>query len=280
MAKDFLKLLCEGLSFPEGPLFDRDGNLWCVELKGNVLGCWNGESYRRVSTGGGEPNGLAMDGKGRIYVCDTGKQSIRRYDPSAGDWETLVDSLDGQPLGKPNDLAFDNGGNLLFTCPNDGRTEPDGYLCAIRPDRSVKLVKDGMYFCNGLAFTSDGKTLIVAETYRQRLWKGQWDSDEAAWINPEPWADVGGPIGPDGFAFGADGLLYVAVYGSKQIKIINPDGDIVDALPLPGSNPTNCAFDPLGRWGLVVTEAEKGLLVSFPQLGPGINLFDGAEAWK
>ncbi len=32
---------------------------------------------------------------------------------------------------------------------------------------------------------------------------------------------------------------------------------------------TNCAFDPRGRYGLLVTEAAKGTVLSFPDLGPG-----------
>jgi hypothetical protein len=38
-------------------------------------------------------------------------------------------------------------------------------------------------------------------------------------------------------------------------------------------NPTNAAFDPTNRLGLVVTEAEKGLLLSLPEVGPGVTLF-------
>jgi hypothetical protein len=58
-------------------------------------------------------------------------------------------------------------------------------------------------------------------------------------------------------ALGDDELLYVAVFD------------------LPGSNPTNVAFDPAGPLGLVVTEAERGDILCLPELGPGAHLFDG-----
>ena len=51
------------------------------------------------------------------------------------------------------------------------------------------------------------------------------------------------------------------------------DGRITGAIDLPGQNPTNCAFDPSGRLGLVVTEAEKGLLLSALGLGLGNKIF-------
>jgi gluconolactonase len=34
-----------------------------------------------------------------------------------GACEVIVERLDGERLKKPNDLAFDRVGNLLFTCP-------------------------------------------------------------------------------------------------------------------------------------------------------------------
>jgi gluconolactonase len=39
-----------------------------------------------------------------------------------------------------------------------------------------------------------------------------------------------------------------------------------------GKCPTNCAFDPIGNWGLVITEAEKGQIVSVNSNYRGIIL--------
>jgi sugar lactone lactonase YvrE len=75
-----------------------------------------------------------------------------------------------------------------------------------------------------------------------------------------------------------DGLVYVAVYSTGQIKAVASDGTIARVIDLPGANPTNCAFDPSGKSGLVVTEAERGLLLSLEGLGPGLPLF--VPAWS
>lgn len=74
-------------------------------------------------------------------------------------------------------------------------------------------------------------------------------------------------------AAGQDGLIYVAVYSAGQVKAVARDGTIARVFDLPGANPTNCAFDPSGRLGLIVTEAEKGLLLSLTGLGLGLPLF-------
>jgi gluconolactonase len=267
-----MHILAEGLRFPEGPTFAPDGALWCVELKGGGLCRWQDGALTRIPTGG-EPNGIAIDAQGRVWFCDAGQRSVRRHDPREGSTVTVVDHLDGQPLGKPNDLAFDAVGNLVFTCPNDGRTEPVGYVCCLTPEGHLSRIADGLYFANGLAFTADGSELVVAETYRHRLWRGRWDAAARRWEG-RPWAaGLVGTAGPDGIAFAADGTLWAAVYGSGQVMAVDAAGAIVHRIDLPGRNPTNCAFDPSGRLGLVITEAERGLLLSIPELGSGQPLF-------
>ena len=269
-----MKILADGLRFPEGPAFAADGSLWCVELKGGGLCRWRDGILTRIATGG-EPNGIAIDRHGQVWFCDAGQRSVRVHDPRDGSTCTAVERIDGAELGKPNDLAFDTAGNLLFTCPNDGRQDPRGYVCCLGPDGAVTRIASGMNFANGLAFTAGGGELVIAETYKQRLWRGRWDTAARRW-DGRVWAEglVGAP-GPDGMAFAAEGTLWVAVYGSGQVVAVDPAGRIVRRIDLPGKNPTNCAFDPSGRLGLVVTEAERGELLSLMGVGVGIALFPG-----
>lgn len=243
-----MRVLLEGLRFPEGPAFAPDGRLWCVELEGGGLVRIGGD---RVETGG-RPNGLTFDGAGRAVFCDSGLNQIRRWDEHRS--ESLASDLFG-----PNDLCHDDAGNLLFTCPGDSRREPTGYVAVLDPSGRVSRIADGFYFPNGLALC--GRLLTVAETYRHRLWRGEWNGER--WLSAEVWAEAGGPVGPDGMAFGPDGLLYVAVYGQGKVKAFDDRGRLVREIFTPGANPTNVAFDPGGQLGMVVTEAEKGQLLSF-----------------
>ncbi len=54
--------------------------------------------------------------------------------------------IDGRRLGKPNDLIFDGSGNLIFTCPNDGRHEPSGYVCCLTAEGALTTLAEGLYF--------------------------------------------------------------------------------------------------------------------------------------
>lgn len=265
-----------GLAFPEGPAFGADGRLWFVEIKGGCVSCWDGGDVVRYESGGA-PNGVAFDWRGRIWFCDSARNEIRTFDPVTEAFETICESVDGKALDKPNDLAFDAKGNLVFTCPGDSRTEPTGYVCCLGLDGTTTKIREGLYFPNGLAFTADGIELVVAETYRQRLWRGAWDAGGRAWIEPKPWAEnMGGAPGPDGMAFTSTGELAVAVYGAGHVQLRATGDDLEGVFELPGKNPTNVAFDPSGKLGIVVTEAERGLLLSLPDVKlSGARLFDG-----
>ncbi len=267
-----VRVLMDGLAFPEGPAFDPDGALWCTEIRGGNLVRYVPSGARRFASGG-RPNGLAFDAQGVAWVCDAQLNAVRCFDPRSETWTTAVETIDGEQLARPNDLAFDPVGTLVFTCPGNSREEPTGYVCALRPDGTITRIGEQLQFPNGLAFVDGGTALVVAETCRQRLWKGGWDVGSSSWTDPRPFADVGGPIGPDGVALAADGALWVAVCGSRQVKRVSPEGAIVETVNLPGSVPTNAAFDPSGQLGLIVTESERGLLLAVSDVGSGAPLF-------
>jgi gluconolactonase len=275
MPADVPVLLLDGLRFPEGPAFAPDGSLWLVELHGGALMRYADGRGERVAVGG-EPNGAIVDARGRVWFCDAGAGAIRRLDPATGRIGTLCAARDGRPLFRPNDCAFDAAGHLLFTCPGDSRREPTGHVCCLAPDGTLTVIAEGLYFPNGLAL--DGDDLIVAETYRQRLWRGRWDAATRHWSG-RPWGEpLPGEPGPDGMALDAAGHLHVAVFGAGVIAVLDRTGTVTARLPMPGHRPTNAAFDPAGRLGLVVTEAGRGELLSLPGCGPGTPLHTGS-AW-
>lgn len=257
--KVMTKVLLENLAFPEGPAVDSRGNIWFVELLGgNVCVLSIDGNLKRYPIENGKPNGIAIDDKDNIWFCDSGNNCISVLDSNTGELRKVCDRVDGATLNNPNDLAFDSCGNVIFTCPGNSRKEPTGYVCAVNKNGVKKIITE-KFFPNGLAVSPDGKTLILAETYQHRLWKGDWNPETLEWTNASPWVEVGGVIGPDGMAFGDDGNLYVAIYGGKAVKVVSPEGEIIKVLELEGNNASNCAFLPEG--GLLVTETEKKQLL-------------------
>lgn len=264
--------LLAGLDFPEGPAFDEGGNLWVVDLKAGRLWRWK-DGKAEAFPVSGRPNGLASTRDGRLVYCDAEGDALVAWAGSETDR-----LLEGARLGfsSPNDLAFDACSNLVFTCPAGSRTTPTGEVWVLPAAGGAKRIAQGLYFPNGLCFSADGSELFVAETYRRRIWRGLWDARAQVWTDARPWVHVGGEVGPDGMALGEDGSLYVAVYGSEGVWRIAPEGVVTLAVRTAGPRPTNCAFDPRGRLGLVVTEAETGTVTAYPEIGRGARLFAGS----
>jgi gluconolactonase len=261
-------VLAEGLDFPEGPVFD-EGCLWGVEMRAGRLFRWTPDGLMRLDVGG-RPNGLAIR-DGQVFFCDADRDGMYHLGfgwPETVAIEPVAESGPDQALTAPNDAIFDPRGVLIFTCPGDPKAGPVGSVWARDPDGRVVRIATDMAFPNGLVLTPDGRDLIVAETMAQRLWRGRWDSETLTWRDARPYAETGGaPLGPDGMAYGADGLLYVALYGSGVVLAFDDAGKIVRRIPTPGDKPTNIAFDPTGVLGMVVTEAINGQLLSYPDVG-------------
>ncbi|MGA0559435.1 SMP-30/gluconolactonase/LRE family protein [Larkinella sp. VNQ87] len=260
-----IDVIATGLRFPEGPAFTSDGTLWCVEQEGASLFWLKPDgSSGRVPTGiNSRPNGLYIDDLDRLWFCDSGQHAIRCINHPEQEPETIVDQIGDEPLNWPNDLIIDSEGNLLFTCPGSPDEDEPGYVGVCSAVGEVRKISEKLFYPNGIAFLPNGRTLLVAETHRKRIWAGRWDGTGLNWISPAVWAETGsGGFGPDGLTLGPDNRLYAAIYGGSCVQVYNPNGQQVDTIKLPGENPTNCAFDPTGRRGLVVTETQKGQLLS------------------
>lgn len=178
-------------------------------------------------------------------------------------------------LVRPNDLIFDSEGNLLFSDHADGREQPLSTICVLpKGENMARVISANKRFTNGLALNANGTTLIFSETYNQQLWVGHWDAKRIEFTNERPFAKTGkGPWGPDGIAFDKNENLYVTIFNESCLNVYSPSGEIINTITLPGSRPTSCAFDPSGKLGLVVTEADRGEIYSLPELGAGLPIF-------
>ncbi|MDP2060969.1 MAG: SMP-30/gluconolactonase/LRE family protein, partial [Flavobacteriaceae bacterium] len=141
-------------------------------------------------------------------------------------------------------------------------------------DDKAKVISLKKYFTNGLAFRADAKTLLFSETYKQQLWICEWDADKLELQNERPFAKAGsGPWGPDGISFDEQENLFVSVFNEGKINVYDKNGQLTNSISCHGNRPTSCAFDPVGKLGLVVTEAERGEIISYPEFGKGLPIY-------
>jgi gluconolactonase len=242
--------------------FDRDGTLYCVDLSGG--GIWRmpaGGALREWVRTGGRPNGSRFGPGGDLFVADRGTRSVLRVDIGSGAMTAYADNCAGQPFAGLNDLCFGPDGVLYFTDPEGSTTgNPIGAVYAAHPDGGVTRFAGGLAFPNGVAVSPDAETLVVGETFtgvlrRYSLRATDYGVEAPPLAVLSPAGEANPESGPDGMAYGADGLLYVAHFGTGFVRVFAADGSVAANLPMGGSSATNVAF-----WqdSLFVTDGPEG----------------------
>jgi gluconolactonase len=294
-----MKFFAKDLGFPEAPVLLPDGSHLFTEMTPDT-GCvtWisaDGQARRRVARTG-RPNGLAPDGAGSYYVAETEQRAVLRLQLD-GQCDVFAAATDDNPFLFLNDLAFAPNGDLYvtdsgiamdeFAAPN-GEINPaweslpyDGRVYRIDIGTgAVETVDRGIRFTNGIAFGPD-QNLYVAETLSGMIYVYEW-SDGRVTGKRMPFGNVidadgpGGIRGPDGMKFGADGNLYVAVFGQGHVAVLDRDGGVARRISTDGAWPTNMHFGADGEQCIYVTEAETGSVQVFDVGTDGYPLFYAA----
>lgn len=204
-------------------------------------------------------NGLNFNADGRLFGCSGGGRSIVEFDVDSGCMTPVVSKLDGRRFNSPNDLAITPSGAIYFS-DRVGDVSPDvgiPYSAII----SAEPTDDGSWqvarrtfdtsMPNGLLFSSDYKTLYVAQSdynaQSTRDLRAYPVNDDGSLGECSILHDFGPHRGIDGMTLSSDGLI-VACTGWEvsgpggNITVFEPDGRIVEQHPTPAERPTNCTF--------------------------------------
>jgi gluconolactonase len=280
IVRDTPTLLISGFNSPEGPAFDRNGNLWFVNWLTSSInrldGCEPGGTVTEVVSTGGIPAGLAFHPDGTLYIADEGDQwhGVLKYTPG-GTLSAWVQTYQGHKLNGANDLVFANDGTLYFSDPWRSSLEnPIGGFYRAFPDGRLEQLDTGMAFPNGVAVAPDGSAVYLAETRPNRILRYEIRRDGT--VGPRTvFAVLEDPPGPDGMAFDEAGNLYIAHYNGSRVDILDPQGRQTDHVPVPGASVTNVAFGGPDRRTLVITDVATASLYMTRVEIPGLRLFDG-----
>jgi gluconolactonase len=259
MIERSVSVFATGFKFPEGPAFDRNGNLFVVDVDTGDISKISPDGQVKIFINtGGAPNGAKFHANGDLYVADRQK-GIIAISPD-GKIRVIVEHYQRKKFYGPNDLIFDSKGNLYFTDPHGSSAEnPFGCVYRFSSSGELTCLASGLAFPNGLVLSKDEKFLFVANTRKNRILRYVLDPPVRSYI----FSQLSGGWGPDGLAFDVAGNLYVAHYGGGDVIILNPKGEIVERVPVGGGHPTNVAFGGPDRKTLYVTEVETGSVYCF-----------------
>jgi gluconolactonase len=260
-------------SFLEGPAFDRDGNLYVTDIPhGRIFRLTPALDWQPVAETGGWPNGLAVHRDGSLWVADY-RRGLLRVDAVTGAVETLLGHRNSESFKGLNDLTFDAEGSLYFT--DQGQTglhDPTGRVYRLRLSGQLDLLLANAPSPNGVALDRDGRTLFVAVTRGNAVWRAPLLADGSL-SKVGAFRTFFGTSGPDGMAVDVDNRLVVAHASLGGAFVLDAMGQVTHFVRSPvGGTVTNVAFRP-GTNRIVMTESASGCVLEAELPAPGAALF-------
>ena len=270
-----IEIVVAGIDHVEGPVWVPDSSmLLFTDAPTRTVYRWKatgGLSKFLEHTGysgrmlyGKEPgsNGLALDGRGNLLICDHGDRRLASL-PLAGKFgkRTLTDNFQGKRFNSPNDVVINpTTRHIYFTDPAYGlpqqaqdasRELPTGTVYRLDPDGKVSQEINNLTTANGLAFSPDNRTLYVSQSdslkpvimaYDVRpngqLSKGRVFFDMSKLERPR-FKET-----PDGLKTDRNGNVWAAGFGG--IVVLSAKGQHLGTIDT-GEVVANCAFGDDGR---------------------------------
>jgi sugar lactone lactonase YvrE len=225
------QMLITGIAFGESPRW-HDGRLWFAD--------WGAQELIAVDLEGSSEVVVRVPSfpfcvdwlpDGRLLIVSARDRLLLRREPDGSlathadlsglsdyPWNEIV--VDGRGTAYVNNIGFE------FPC---GEFAP-GTVALLAPEGSVRQVADGVAFPNGMAVTPDNSTLIVAESYANKL--TAFDiAEDGGLSNRRVWADLGDGV-PDGLCLDAEGAVWYADVPNKRCVRVREGGEVLQTIDL------------------------------------------------
>jgi gluconolactonase len=250
-------------SFLEGPSFDREGNLYVVDIPyGRILRISPQAEWTVVAEYDGWPNGLKIHTDGRIFIADH-LRGLMQLDPRTGAVTPILEGVRREGFKGLNDLIFAGNGDLYFTDQGQtGLQDQSGRVYRLRVDGQIDCLIDNVPSPNGLVLTTDDKTLLVAVTRANQIWRLPLHADGTTTKVMAFITLSGGLTGPDGLALDEEDGLAVAHCGLGTVWLFSKLGEPLWRIrSREGLSTTNLAYGGPDRRSLYITESESGSIL-------------------
>ena len=252
------QMLMTGIAFGESPRW-HDGRLWFAD--------WGAQELIAVDLEGRSEVVVRVPSfpfcvdwlpDGRLLIVSARDRLLLRREPDGSlathadlsglsdyPWNEIV--VDGRGTAYVNNIGFE------FPC---GEFAP-GTVALLTPDGSVRQVADGVAFPNGMAVTPDNSTLIVAESYANKL--TAFDIVEDGGLsNRRVWADLGDGV-PDGLCLDAEGAVWYADVPNKRCVRVREGGEVLQTIDLDRGCFACMLGGPDGKTLFLVTQEWRGM---------------------
>jgi len=272
------EILAEGFEWSEGPLWlPQQKKVIFSDIPNNSIFEWSEQEglklylkpsgYTDTIARGGETgsNGLLLDAKGRLVLCQHGDRRMARMnaplDSPAPEFEIIAGSWRGLRFNSPNDAVFSSNGNLYITDPaygmelryEDPRRDMDFTgVFLIRPGGEVSLQSDQLTAPNGIGLSPDESSIYVANSGGSSgfIWMTYDLSEDGSLQNERLFYDARPASdslrgAPDGLVVREDGIIFAT--GPGGVWILTPAGEHLGIIRT-GQATSNCTLDAKNRY--------------------------------
>jgi gluconolactonase len=258
--------------FLEGPSFDRQGNLYCVDIPfGRVFRISPKGDWELVIQYDGWPNGLKFHKDGRAFIACY-KKGLLVLDTKTGKLETLLGTAFSESFKGLNDLHFASNGDLYFTDQGQtGIADPTGHVYRLRANGTLDRLAANVPSPNGITLSTTEKHCYVGVTRSQQIWRLPLMADGNVSKSGVAVQLSGGAAGPDGIEMDAENGLLVCHLG---VGIWRFDANMLPTHLVHSDGPhhhhlDNVAFGGADLKTIYITEALSGdvLMAKMPVAG-------------
>ena len=230
-----MEVLCAGHGLVESPRW-HDGRLWFSDWTGGRIVAVDDAGDTAVMI---EHRSLPMCfdflPDGRLVLVSNQERALLTWE-SDGTLAPYADLSSLSPFGC-NDIVVDGRGLAFVNSPNfdfaagppPGAVQP-GVVGVVAADGSARIVAEDIAFPNGMAVTQDGRTLVVADSYRHCL-LGFTVADDGTLSDRRMWADLG-DHNPDGICLDAEGAAWYADVPHQRCVRVAEGGRVLQRVDL------------------------------------------------
>jgi sugar lactone lactonase YvrE len=224
-----VETLLDGLAFPEGPRW-HDGRLFFSDLfAGTVRAVELSGRAELIAEIAERPSGLGWTPDNKLLVVSMNDRKLLRMEEGS---LRLHADLAPFATGPCNDMVVDAQGRAFvgnFGFDMFGGAERrQAAVMRVEADGVASIAADGLDFPNGMVIPPDGGSLIVAESYGNRLTRFDLAPDGTL-SNRRPFAELPGVV-PDGICLDAEGAVWVAHARANQAVRVLQGGRIVETV--------------------------------------------------
>lgn len=172
--------------------------------------------------------------------------------------EFIVDPEQGMEKNRFNDGRCDAHGRLFAGSVYPPKDHGGASIYSLDKDAKVNKWVAGLLTSNGIAFSPDATRFYYADTPSHAIQVCDYDLElgrvgESRLFHQFP----KGNGRPDGAAVDSEGYYWSALYEGARVVRLNPDGDIVQEIPVPAKCPTMVAFGGSDLRTLYITSVGK-----------------------